>query len=102
MGVQGFLRRNPANVVFLGLFLIAKYVSNIGPPPASYESDRPHHEMRGSLTLICFCGVCADPRQIKTVGILQQDMIRQMFFQVTTKILPDFAIIQNDNFFKKD
>ncbi len=35
------------------------------------------------LTLIRFCGVRADPRQIKTVDISQQEMMRQRFF--TTK-----------------
>ncbi len=33
------------------------------------------------LTLIRFCGVRADPRQIKTACISQQDMIRQRFFR---------------------
>ena len=45
------------------------------------QTDNSHRShisaVRLSLTLIRFCGVRADPRQIKMVGISQQDMIRQ-------------------------
>ncbi len=33
------------------------------------------------LTLIRFFGVRADPKEIKTVGISQQDMIQQRIFK---------------------